>query len=160
VTPLASAARTPTLSGMELSAEQRALVASWVAGGESLAEVQRRLESEFKLRLTYMDVRFLIDDLALELPPKPEAHPAASRELKPTPAKPEHVVVEVDKLVRPGALVSGSVTFTDGKKATWMLDQMGRLGLDGVEPTYRPSEDDLADFQIELQAALRKAGFG
>jgi len=146
---------------MNLSAEQKARVVSWVGAGENLAEIQRKLESEFGLRMTYMDVRFLIDDLAIDLPDTPTAQPTPDLSAKPEEpsAPPAGVSVVVDKLARPGALVSGTVTFTDGVKATWMLDQMGRLGLDGVGPDYRPPGDDLATFQTELQSALSKAGF-
>jgi hypothetical protein len=60
---------------MTLTPEQRQAVAGWIAAGETLAAVQRRLADEFKLSLTYMEVRFLVDDLGLELtspePPKP-----------------------------------------------------------------------------------------
>ncbi len=35
----------------------------------------------------------------------------------------------VDTVARPGAMVSGSVTFSDGQKGHWYLDQMGRLGV-------------------------------
>lgn len=144
---------------MDLSPEQQSQVASWIARGDSLAEVQRLLESEFGRRMTYMDVRFLIDDLSLDLPEKEAPANPVDATLEPKPAIPEKVTVVVDKITRPGALVSGTVTFTDGKSAQWMLDQMGRLGLDGVDADYRPPGDDLTAFQTELQAELRKAGY-
>lgn len=147
---------------MELSAEQKAIVADWIARGDKLADVQRNLESEFGLRMTYMDVRFLIDDLALELPkPPPSSEPESTPEInpEPEPASTGKVSVALDKITRPGALVSGSVVFSDGKKATWMLDQMGRLGLDGVGADYRPPAEDVTTFQTELQLLLRKAGY-
>ena len=65
----------------------------------------------------------------------------------------------VDQLTRPGALVSGKVTFTDGKSAEWYLDQMGRLGLVPKGQGYKPSQDDLMDFQAELQSELARLGF-
>jgi hypothetical protein len=46
------------------------------------------------------------------------------------------VKVKVDEITRPGAMVSGSVVFTDGKKAGWYLDQTGRLGMVTEEPGY------------------------
>ena len=58
----------------------------------------------------------------------------------------------------PGAVVSGSVTFSDGKSAKWFLDQMGQLGFDPDEPGYRPSETDAMAFQRELQNALQQGG--
>jgi hypothetical protein len=69
------------------------------------------------------------------------------------------VKVEVDRLMKPGALVSGSVTFSDGVKAQWSLDQAGRLGLAGVKPGYRPSQTDVQEFQLALQKELAKQGY-
>ena len=56
-------------------------------------------------------------------------------------------------------MVSGKVNFSDGKSADWYLDQMGRLGLVPKEQGYKPSEEDLMDFQTELQSELAKLGF-
>ena len=65
----------------------------------------------------------------------------------------------IDQMARPGALVSGKVTFSDGNSAAWYLDQMGRLGLTPQQPGYRPSQEDLLTFQTELQNQLANAGF-
>jgi hypothetical protein len=48
--------------------------------------------------------------------------------------------------------------FTDGKSAQWYLDQTGRLGLVAKEQGYRPSQEDLAAFQTQLQEELAKLG--
>lgn len=69
------------------------------------------------------------------------------------------VRVEVDRLMRPGTVVSGSVTFSDGVTATWALDQMGRLGLDAGRKGYRPNTNDIRDFQLALQRELQKTGY-
>lgn len=142
---------------MELTPEQRSQVASWIADGAKLADVQRRLEADFQLRMTYMDVRFLIDDLAIDLPDQPTAQPTPMVDATP-PAAPGQVSVSIDKITRPSALASGSVTFSDGKKATWLLDQYGRLGLDGVSKDYRPSNEDMESFQQKLSEAARSMG--
>ena len=57
---------------MSLTPEQTAAVASWVAAGDNLSVIQKKLREEFKIALTYIDVRFLVDDLNLQLkdPPK------------------------------------------------------------------------------------------
>ena len=60
--------------------------------------------------------------------------------------------------MRPGALVSGSVVFSDGVTATWMLDQQGRLGIDPSQPGYRPSDADNEAFVQTLQAEIEKRG--
>lgn len=62
---------------MELSPDQKKAVAQWVANGDSLSAIQQKLNEQFKVSLTYMDVRFLVDDLNLELKDrKPAANPA------------------------------------------------------------------------------------
>lgn len=78
----------------------------------------------------------------------------------PTPAGPaSKVTVVVDKLAVPGAIVSGSVTFSDGKTAQWYLDEMGRLGLAPKDKGYRPPPQDVQSFQLQLQRELQKLGF-
>ena len=68
------------------------------------------------------------------------------------------LTVEVDALTIPGTFASGAVTFSDGTKAKWYLDQLGRLGLDDVPPGYRPSPGDAALFQTRLVEARRARG--
>src|SRR5437867_3428299 len=119
---------------MNLDEAQRAKVSRWIAEGLKLSDIQNRLAAEFGLRLTYMDVRLLVDDLKLtpkdiERPksanlgsPAAPAAPAAAANKKapPSPApKPSAggVSVKVDELTRPGAVVSGKVTFSDGNVA-------------------------------------------
>jgi hypothetical protein len=47
--------------------EQKTAIASWIAAGDNLSAVQKKLAEQFKLSLTYRDVRFLVDDLDLTL---------------------------------------------------------------------------------------------
>ena len=146
---------------MNLNDEQKAAVASWVTGGQSLSDIQKQLETEFNIRMTYMDVRFLVDDLDLEVQSEgpqfdePKVEDLSSAEEGGVPGK---VRVTLDKVHRPDALVSGQVTFSDGMSAQWHLDQMGRLALNARQPDYRPSQEDLQAFQIELSEAVKKAG--
>ena len=51
------------ISDMVLTDEQKQAVTAWIEEGAKPADVQGRLEKEFGLRMTYMEVRFLIDDL-------------------------------------------------------------------------------------------------
>jgi hypothetical protein len=68
---------------MTLTPEQKQSVAGWVAAGDNLSNVQQKLREQFQLSMTYMDVRFLVDDLNLELKdPKP---PAKTNDLAKTP---------------------------------------------------------------------------
>jgi len=161
----------------DVTAEQREAVRKWVEAGASLADVQRQLKEAFGLSLTYMDVRLLTLDVGARVKDKPEpkkapepaeaeadgagddAEPAAPADGPPPPAGGGAVAVTLDRLVRPGAVVSGDVTFSDGTKARWMLDQMGRLGLDGVDASYRPPADDVRAFQTQLQKLLASKGY-
>ena len=158
---------------MKLDEAQKQKVSGWIEEGLKLSEIQDKLNSEFGFRMTYMEVRFLIDDLGVKLKdkpveapaPPPAATPAAGT--TPTGAAPLEedglvgggVSVTVDQVTRPGSLVSGKVKFSDGKSAEWYLDQMGRLGLAPKEQGYKPSQEDLLEFQTELQNELAKLGF-
>jgi hypothetical protein len=59
---------------MILTPEQKKAVSEWVAAGDNLYAVQKKLADQFKVSMTYMDVRFLVDDLNLQLKdPEPKA---------------------------------------------------------------------------------------
>jgi len=153
---------------MNLTEAQKQTVSEWIAAGAKLSELQSRLAGEFGLRLTYMEVRFLVDDLKLRLqdpePPKPATPPPtvpgplAEPEAAPVPGGGQ-VSVTVDKLARPGAMVSGGVTFSDGMSAEWYLDQTGRLGLVAKQQGYKPSPSDIQQFQVALEREMAKLGF-
>ncbi len=146
---------------MTLTDAQKAKIGEWVSEGLSLGEIQTRIQSEFEVSMTYMDVRFLVDDLNLALKDKPKEEAVEDVTKAPTEGNPQDgVTVEVDKLVRPGAIVSGSVTFSDGVTAQWSLDQMGRLGLTGTPEDYQPGPEDVQEFQMALQEELQKKGMG
>jgi hypothetical protein len=71
---------------MNLTPEQKREVAAWVAAGDNLSTVQKKIFEQFKISITYRDVRFLVDDLDLTLKdPAPKAD--ASDLSKATPAK-------------------------------------------------------------------------
>ena len=150
-----------------LSPQQVSKVSQWVAEGATLSQVQERLSSEFKVSMTYMDVRFLVDDLNLALvekeePKKKEEEVAAEipAEAVPAPAPAAGgVAVEVDTIAQPHAMVSGKVTFSDGQRADWYIDHQGRPGLVPTVPGYRPSQEDILAFQTKLDEALRQAGY-
>ena len=170
---------------MNLDDAQKKKVTEWIAQGLKLSDIQQRLANELGLTLTYMEARLLVDDLRLtpkdierpktvELSGKPgsaatnaplagaEAGESARAPL-PEGAVPKagagNVKVNVDQIARPGAVVSGSVTFSDGNSAAWYLDQLGRLGLAPKVQGYKPPATDLQEFQIELQNELAKMGF-
>jgi hypothetical protein len=164
---------------MNLTEDQRQRVATWISAGAKLAEIQTRLNAEFGIKLTYMEARFLVDDLKLTLkdpePPKvitPPAQPAAAtpgaalgttpEEVADEPLPPgigSKVSVSVDQIARPGAIVSGKVTFSDGQTADWYLDQTGRLGVVPKQTGYKPTPVDVQDFQMALQQEIAKLGY-
>ena len=193
---------------MSLTPEQKQAVNSWVAAGDSLSTIQKKLSEQFQLSLTYRDVRFLVDDLGLELkdaapkvdasdvtktpaPKAPEPAPAKkgfldkakeklglardesteAEELVEEPADEDlaglppagagNVAVTVDKVtLLPGAIASGTVKFSDGVTAKWVVDQYGRPGFTEVsQPGYRPKPEDAQEFMQELSLALQQRGF-
>jgi hypothetical protein len=166
---------------MNLDESQRKRVAEWIKQGLKLAEIQNRLAAELGVTMTYMEVRLLVDDLKLvpkdieapkpaasvlagsggqSAPKNPGSDPKAAA-AKPEPAAPSAtggVSVSVDQIARPGAVVSGKVTFSDGNRAEWYLDQMGRLGLVAQQAGYRPPAADVPQFQAALERELAKMG--
>jgi len=160
------------IKAMNLDETQIAKVREWIGAGLQPAEIQKRLDQELGVRLTYMEVRFLLADLELapkdkEVPVDPllaaEQAQAQNREeggaTDEETAPQGKVSLSVDQVTRAGAIVSGRVTFSDGKTAEWYLDQMGRLGLAPSEKGYKPSQSDVMDFQMALQQELAKLGF-
>jgi len=166
---------------MDLDEAQRKKVAEWIAQGLKLSDIQNHLASELGVQMTYMDVRLLVDDLKLTpkdierpkpvqgvlsgptpspagaQPAAPQGATAAGKTAAPGPEG-EAVSVSVDQLARPGAVVSGKVTFSDGNKADWYFDQAGRLGLIPQQAGYRPPAEDLQEFQMLLETELSRMG--
>jgi hypothetical protein len=193
---------------MTLTPDQKQAVSTWIAAGDNLSTVQKKLSEQFKISMTYRDVRFLVDDLGLELKnaapkadasdvtktpqPKAAAAPAqkaalpgesaahdadgsadagdadipadglpeeGAEDLADAPAGPGGVTLELDRIMRPGTAVSGTVTFSDGVSGKWALDQYGRLMLDTGQKGYQPSAPDVQAFQRELQAQIQRQGY-
>ena len=161
---------------MELTDAQKAAITQWIQEGRSLADVQRSLREDFEVSITYMDVRFLVDDLdiavfeeepeASELSEAPEVSSGEDTTTEPTEAELVDdvsngaVTVDVDAIPRPGSLVNGTVVFSDGVSLGWQLSAAGQLGLiPGDDPEYRPSPEDVQSFQSQLEEVLRKKGF-
>jgi hypothetical protein len=168
---------------MTLTPEQKQTVSSWVAAGDNLSAIQKKLSEQFQLSLTYMDVRFLVDDLGLELKnAAPKASTDIGKAAPDSPAAPTEgladedladdaegldappgggaVKITVDNVtLLPNALASGTVTFSDGVAGKWIVDNMGRPGMTEIsQPGYRPSPADAQAFMQELSRALQKKG--
>lgn len=154
---------------MNLTDEQKNAIAGWVKKGLGLSDIQRKLREELSITMTFMETRFLVDDLNLDLvekapppPPLEDATPLDETDAlagADTPPPLGGVSVELDRITQPGTVVSGSVVFSDGKSSTWALDQAGRLMLAALQEGYQPSPKDLEVFQKELSAQLEKQGY-
>lgn len=144
-------------SASNLSPDQIDSLKQRAAGGASMSDLQRHLKDDLGISITYMDTRFLILDLGIELIEEPKEAPKPEEE-KPAPVPTGKVTVTMDTLTLPGALVSGKVTFSDGETAIWMLDQTGRPGLDPDTAGYHPSQEDIMEFQVQLRALIQKSG--
>ena len=152
-------------------------VAQKLHEGIKLTEIQTMLVNELDCKMTFLELRLLASELEdvdwSQFDPrenKPtEAAPAAPAEnipaegdmadvLEPAPAAAEGAAgattVELSRLSRPGALAHGTVNFASGASAEWLIDEMGRLGLDKV--SGQPTEQDLAEFQQELRKIFER----
>jgi hypothetical protein len=167
---------------MSLTPEQSAAVSSWVAAGDNLSTIQKKLREEFSVALTYMDVRFLVDDLNLQLkdaPTKVDTSDVSKAQPKPAAAAgtdalppdeddlagettppPGGVILDVDAVTLiPSAIASGKVTFSDGVTGKWIIDHQGRPGFTEIsKPGYRPTPEDAQSFMTQLEAELQRKG--
>ena len=166
---------------MDITDEQKNKITEWVRQGEDLSHIQSLLKDELNINITYVETRFLLADLGLEPGDETEEEQEVTAEVEessspaeepsspvdevdkpaddiPPPVDQEiggggNVTVTVDGLMKPGAVISGKVTFSDGEAASWLIDQMGQLRLDPETENYRPSAEDIQKFQMELQKA-------
>ena len=158
----------------KLTDEQVGTMKSWASQGAQLADIQKRMESEMEYRLTYMDIRFLVLDLGVEIRNLEEeaavakaeeeaANPTADEkpelteddlEILPPAQEGGNLTVTVDEIARPGVMASGRVNFPGGESGMWYVDEKGRLGVDPDTEGYQPTEADIMAFQHELQKAM------
>jgi hypothetical protein len=143
-------------SASQLTPDQKNALKQWAAEGATMSDLQRHIKDDFGLAITYMDTRFLILDLGIELIAEPKIEPKLEEKL--TPAPTGVVTTTMDSMTLPGALVSGKVTFSDGETAVWMLDQTGRPGLDPDTVGYQPTKEDILAFQTQLRDLIQKSG--
>lgn len=143
-------------SAKKLSEDQIKAIQSWAAGGAQLPDIQLRMKEDFGFSLTYMDTRFLVLDLGIEIIVEKMEEPAA--EIKQAPIPTGAVSVTMDAIAVPGAIVSGKVVFSDGEAGIWMLDQTGRPALDPDTPGYAPSREDVMEFQKQLRVLIESTG--
>ena len=162
---------------MKLTEDQIATVKSWIESGEDLGTIQKKIHENFDLNLTFLETRFLLSDLKLEFAEEEEEEenneepaPVTDQEQDAVNDNSENpseekegesssVSVSVDSIAQPQCIISGKVTFSDGKAASWHFDQMSQLGLKPDEEGYTPSQEDVTVFQVELRKVLATQGF-
>lgn len=146
---------------MAKEADIKKFMAQKISEGLSLAGIQKLIEEKFQKRMTFLDVRLMassLDSIDWEKEAEKEnvveeteedAVEEDKADVEADAATEGKCVVELSKLVKPGAVAHGSVKFPSGASGNWILDQMGRLGMENAEG--EPTEDDLKAFQEELQ---------
>jgi hypothetical protein len=146
-----------------MSTERDRFIKEKLDEGLSLSDVQKLLVSEFGIRMTYLDLRLLAADLEVNWQKQDDAKAEEAKsdddmDISKIPAEDDDATprtkIEVSKLARPGVALSGSVEFLSGAKGDWFLDSYGRLGFEAAEGSGKPTEEDLQDFQVELQNKL------
>jgi len=110
-----NAAGGATFGSMNLDETQRKQVAAWIAEGLKIGDLQKRMEAQWGLRLTYLEVRLLVDDLKLTpkdppAPPPPHQTAAKAGESLPPPDLPAgNVRLTLDQITRAGAMTSAAL---------------------------------------------------
>ena len=172
--------------------EIKKVIAEQLTKGVSLSDIHKMLFDEYKVRMTFMDLRLMASELesidwsksdaAAEVPETPAAEdsegsqdeeeifdededlPDDENDADPsegeTPSGEGEKIrgattVEINKIARPGAVLSGSVNFGSGASSDWVLDQLGRIAMANVKG--KPDEQDIKEFQLELQKAVSQA---
>lgn len=137
------------------------IIAKELNNGLTLSQIQDLLKDEYDYQITFLELRLMaaevesIDWKSLEASDEDNNDSDKNKEDEKPPVNPTGATqIEISSLVRPGALTHGTVVFISGAKAEWILENTGRLGLDNI--VGKPTEDDLADFQIKLQSLLSK----
>ncbi|MEG0024516.1 MAG: hypothetical protein RR719_04115 [Akkermansia sp.] len=163
------------MTSPQLTQEQIDQLHQWAAEGLDLNGMQKRMNEEMGLRLTYMDARFLLLDLKIDLivpkvekPAKPAPAPvspmsttgmpqAQTQAQSPMPSSlfPSMgtTQVTIDEITPPHALLTGKMTFMSGAQGIWSIDKMGRIDWEPI--AGEPTEADLQSFEKELQKVLR-----
>lgn len=144
-------------STKQLSNEQIDTIKQWAEQGAQLADIQRRMRETMGIPVTYMDTRFVVLDLGINLIEEKTDEPETEIDAV-APLQTGKTTVTMDKIALPGAVVSGKVIFSDGESGIWALDQTGRPSLDLNTPGYQPSQEDILEFQRQLRALIESTG--
>lgn len=142
----------------QLSPEQVRSIRDWAEEGLDLNAIQKKLHEEFGIKPTFMDTRFLLQDLDIQIKqPEPSPEPEQTVGVAGAMAAPAsllgNIQVTVDEVTPPHALMAGKVLFKSGAQGVWDIDRTGRINWDAT--LGEPTPEDLREFETELQAVIR-----
>lgn len=132
--------------------------------GMPLGDVQKLLADEYGITMTFFDLKLLVADLEEVDWASQDAARAAGKEAAEADVAggaevaeetPQGTTVTVNKINRPDVMMSGQVSFASGAKGNWAIDNLGRPTLGLAEGSSQPTEEDVMEFQQELQRVLR-----
>jgi len=167
---------------MQLTEQQENAVREWAAAGMDLGDIQKKLAEDFDVNITYMETRFLVSDLEVSLKDKEREDDKLTTESSDDLDEAEagadeafggeddfgedgfgdeeessgSVSVTMDQIAKPQMLISGTVTFSDGKTGQWYVDANQQLGMIPPSPDYQPSASDIMAFQQELRNLVER----
>ncbi len=149
--------------------ERKQIIQQLLTEGRTLSEILDYLHREKGDSITYMEMRLLLSEMPnAKLPekevPKPPAPSAAPSAIESTTAKPDapgqtaggKLSISVDQIPQPGSMLSGYARFGSGAKAHWMLDEMGRIGVEPELGSSKPTTQDMKEFTTELRRLLQQ----
>ncbi|MFW5803248.1 MAG: hypothetical protein ACOCWJ_04955 [Verrucomicrobiota bacterium] len=145
--------------------ERKRIIGQKLNEGHSLADVQRVLDEEYGEKITFLDLRMLAAELEVDWDHIDEEQGKGQEVIQDVSKAPTGeseaggTQVSISKVVRPGAVLSGDVVFKSGVRAEWYVDSSGRLGLN-PQGEGQPTEEDIQDFQEELQRQVSEQGMG
>jgi hypothetical protein len=152
--------------------EIKNIVADMLSERLSPSEIQKQLAEKKDIRITFLDLKLIISEIKNsaetldkndtrnrknDIPPAKEDNRAEVHSEKEQTVDAEIMdegatVVEMEKLLKPGAVLCGKVKFASGAKADWSVDHYGRLSF--ANSAGKPSPQDLKLFQAELQRKI------
>ena len=137
--------------------ELKKIIGQYLADGFELPEIQDKLLDEHGENMTFLELRLLaaeLDDIdwtKREEPEEVEEQKDDEDDVQ-APQATDKTVVEVSKIARPDAVLSGTVTFASGASADWKIDQFGRCAFENRDG--EPTQQEIMEFQQELQRKL------
>ena len=142
----------------------RKIIKNELNSGTSLSNIQRLLDEEYDVNMTYLDLRMIASELNVNWEKQEAKKPVTPSMADETISAEESTEkqqqpstgtqVTVDKVTRPDALMSGTVKFKSGASGKWFVDHAQQLGLAPDSGSSKPTQEDIIEFQKELQQAV------